>query len=438
MKTANDVLEVARGWLGKNKYDGSFKEIIDLYNSHKPLAVGYKVPYDKDWCDAFVSACAIKANAVDLIGTECGCQRHIGIWKNLGIWVQGSVKPYPGDVIVIDWDGNHNGYADHVGYVENVEGGVIYTIEGNRSCAVRRKQYQVGDYRIRGFAHPKYAKDIDSSSTSSHKKSVDEVANEVIRGIWGSGEDRMARLTAAGYNYDEVQEKVGELLNVPKSNGKYDFKQFVMDIQKAIGAHVDGVAGEETLSKTVTVSATQNRTHAVVRPLQKRLYAIGYTVVGKADGCTGPNFEKAVMEYQKDHVGYADGIITAHNNTWKSLLDMKPKDPENNKKEDYSLEQFVKDVQAACGARVDGIAGSETLRKTVTVSQYENIWHKVVLPVQKRLRALGYDEVGTPDGVAGTKFNKAVMHYQKDNGCYQDGIITARNLTWQKLLGICN
>ena len=38
------------------------------------------------------------------------------------------------------------------------------------------------------------------------------------------------------------------------------------------------------------------------------------------------------------------------------------------KKEAYSLEQFIREVQAACGAEVDGIAGPETLSKTVTVS----------------------------------------------------------------------
>ena len=44
------------------------------------------------------------------------------------------------------------------------------------------------------------------------KKSVDEIANEVIKGSWGSGAERKQKLEAAGYNYAEVQAKVNALL----------------------------------------------------------------------------------------------------------------------------------------------------------------------------------------------------------------------------------
>ena len=45
-----------------------------------------------------------------------------------------------------------------------------------------------------------------------YKKTVDEIANEVIRGEWGNGEERKELLTAAGYDYSEVQRKVNEKL----------------------------------------------------------------------------------------------------------------------------------------------------------------------------------------------------------------------------------
>lgn len=44
------------------------------------------------------------------------------------------------------------------------------------------------------------------------KKSVTEIAQEVIRGDWGSGEERKKKLTEAGYNATTVQRKVNELL----------------------------------------------------------------------------------------------------------------------------------------------------------------------------------------------------------------------------------
>lgn len=45
-------------------------------------------------------------------------------------------------------------------------------------------------------------------------KNIDELANEVIQGKWGNGEDRKFRLNDAGYNYQEVQNKVNEILNL--------------------------------------------------------------------------------------------------------------------------------------------------------------------------------------------------------------------------------
>ena len=79
-----------------------------------------------------------------------------------------------------------------------------------------------------------YNEDIikESSSTeTTDKKSVDELAQEVIDGKWGDGEDRKKRLEAAGYNYNAVQNRVNEMLAKPKKsvtevaknviNGKY-------------------------------------------------------------------------------------------------------------------------------------------------------------------------------------------------------------------------
>ena len=104
--------------------------------------------------------------------------------------------------------------------------------------------------------------------------------------------------------------------------------------------------------------------------------------------------------------------------------------------ESYTLNQFVKDVQKACGASVDGIVGKETLSKTVTLSATKNRTHAAVKPVQKRLYALGYTQVGEADGIAGKKFDLAVKTFQKDNGCWVDGEITAQRDTWKKLLGV--
>lgn len=104
--------------------------------------------------------------------------------------------------------------------------------------------------------------------------------------------------------------------------------------------------------------------------------------------------------------------------------------------ESYTLKQFIKDIQQATGSKVDGIAGPETLSNTLTLSAKLNRKHPAVYYVQRRLKALGYTEVGKVDGIAGGKFTAAVKHFQKNNGCEVDGEITARAKTWKKLLGM--
>lgn len=99
----------------------------------------------------------------------------------------------------------------------------------------------------------------------------------------------------------------------------------------------------------------------------------------------------------------------------------------------YSYKDFVKEVQSAIGAKVDSIAGKETLSKTITVSRRKNSRHAVVRPIQRYLNALGFN-CGAVDGIAGKLFDNAVKSFQKANSCVCDGEITARNKTWKKLL----
>ena len=106
---------------------------------------------------------------------------------------------------------------------------------------------------------------------------------------------------------------------------------------------------------------------------------------------------------------------------------------ENPTVQSYTYKEFVGDVQRVCGAKVDGIAGKETLSKTVTVSTTKNRKHAVVKPLQRYLNALGFD-CGQVDGIAGKLFDNAVKSYQRANSCVCDGEITARNKTWKKLL----
>lgn len=210
-KYASKVVTQAKAWLGKKESNGSFKVIIDTYNSQKPLPVGYKVKYTDEWCATFVSAVAVKLGYTDIIPTECSCDRMIALFKKMGCWIEDENRtPNAGDIIFYDWQdngiGDNKGSSDHVGIVEKVSGGQIHVIEGNKGQAVARRYLKINGKFIRGYGVPKYDKE------ATIKKTVNTIAKEVIAGKWGSGEDRKKRLTAAGYDYAEVQTAVNKML----------------------------------------------------------------------------------------------------------------------------------------------------------------------------------------------------------------------------------
>ena len=172
-KNAKTILDIARGWIGRKESNGSHREIIDVYNNHKPLARGYKVKYTDSWCATFVSACAIKTGYTDIIPLECSCNKMIEKFQKMGRWTEDDAHvPHLGDVIFYDWQdsgkGDNKGSSDHVGIVEKVEGSTITVIEGNKNDAVARRTIKVNGRYIRGYGLPKYdAKATNTSTTPS-------------------------------------------------------------------------------------------------------------------------------------------------------------------------------------------------------------------------------------------------------------------------------
>lgn len=94
---------------------------------------------------------------------------------------------------------------------------------------------------------------------------------------------------------------------------------FIKSVQTALGMKATGTATTTLLEKTVTVSATTNTKHKVVKPIQVYLNYLGYNC-GTADGVAGPKFDAAVKKYQKAKGCVVDGEITAKGKTWKKLL----------------------------------------------------------------------------------------------------------------------
>ena len=155
------LVRSAESWLGCSEADGTHEPIIDLYNSQEVLPMDYEVLYTDSWCATFVTAAAMKAGLTDIIPPECGCQRHIGLFQDLGRWQeQDTYIPLPGDIIYYAWDeepfGDCTGWADHVGIVVGTCWPFVKVIEGNKDDRVDYRIVSIWNPTIRGYALPEY------------------------------------------------------------------------------------------------------------------------------------------------------------------------------------------------------------------------------------------------------------------------------------------
>ena len=243
-KYASKVVAQAKAWLGYKESNGTHKAIIDVYNSHKPLARGYKVKYTDAWCATFVSAVAVKLGYTDIIPTECSCNKMIELFKSLGIWDESDArKPNPGDILFYDWEdngvGDNKGRSDHVGIVEKVVGDTITIIEGNYSNSVKRRNLRVNGKYIRGYGVPKYDKEIVPTVTTTNTKEVCTVnVKQLSKGSKGNAVKALQMLLI-GYGYSCGKSGV---------DGSFggDTLSAVKKYQKAKGLTVDGVVGAKT------------------------------------------------------------------------------------------------------------------------------------------------------------------------------------------------
>ena len=111
-----------------------------------------------EWCTCFVSWCANECGYIDtgVCPKFAGCGNGVQWFQERGQWLYGSTEPAPGMVIFFDWDnkggsGPQDGEADHVGIVQKVEDGIIYTVEGNSGNLCRVNRYPIGHYEILGY-----------------------------------------------------------------------------------------------------------------------------------------------------------------------------------------------------------------------------------------------------------------------------------------------
>lgn len=106
-----------------------------------------------EWCACFVSWCADQCGLLDsgAVPKFAGVGTGVQWFQSRGQWLDGSATPEPGMIVFFKWYGSDSLIADHVGIVERVEDGRIYTIEGNSDNMVRQNSYPVGYGEIKGY-----------------------------------------------------------------------------------------------------------------------------------------------------------------------------------------------------------------------------------------------------------------------------------------------
>lgn len=215
MRLRKTFVDTASRWLGYNEQDGSHKIIIDTYNTLSPLPRSYRVKYTDAWCATFVSAVAVKCGYTDIIPVECSCSKMIAIAKTMGIWEErDDYTPEQGDIILYDWQdtgtGDNVGNPDHVGIVASVGDSSFVVIEGNYSNSVKYRTMNKNGKYIRGYICPNF--DVETTSTKTNADYVN-TALDVIAGKYGTGSNRVAKLTASGYDASKVQRIVNAVLS---------------------------------------------------------------------------------------------------------------------------------------------------------------------------------------------------------------------------------
>lgn len=244
MRSRKAVVELARSWIGKRESNGSHKEIIDIYNSHRPLPRNAKMQYNYAWCACTVSALAIKLGYTDIMPVEMSCGFMIEEAKKMDIWVENDgYVPQPGDSVLYDWDdkgvGDNTGWPDHVGIVETVnkDAGYFTVIEGNYQDSVKRRTVSINGKFIRGFITPKYDS-VDEPVYIPKDTTMDQnrVAHEVIAGQWGNGAERKEDLEKAGYDYETIRRLVNAILNGDAVLAKDPVQNQDQPVEKCVAA----------------------------------------------------------------------------------------------------------------------------------------------------------------------------------------------------------
>lgn len=472
-ETRYNILSVAKVYLG-------YKE---GYNNDNMFGDWYGMPR-QPWCAMFASYCMDKAGvSQEIVKKFASCTAGWNWFSERGLTTRLSgFVPSKGDLIFFDWNPEKGDGIDHVGIVDRVENGRVYTVEGNHNDKVDQFDYPINSNQIWGYATPAFTgneKIKNSALTNTDNVIEDSVITYPVIARGSSGEyvkKAQDLLILRGY-----------LLSAYGADGIFgaETEAVVKNFQSCNNLIVDGIVGPQTWKKLygVAVSSPSSYPGSVIGmgargenvvKIQNELIRRGYNVPGGADGQFGSGCRAAVIQFQTDRNLDADGIVGKA--TWDALfpessstsstypgyvLDMGARgenvvavqerlmslgyDVPGGADGQFGsgLKNAIRQFQTDRGLEVDGSVGKNTwdalFPQSTTVSNYYpgqlisyGMSNYSVTLIQNRLSDLGYS-VGAIDGIFGDDTRNAVILFQTNNNLTADGIVG--ELTWNKLFG---
>lgn len=213
---ASTVIELAKAQVGYKETKSNITKYAAEIDSTWPEFYNTK-KQGAEWCDIFFDWLMLKSFGFDTaLKLTCqtkkscgaGCKFSYGYYKKKK---QVGKEARVGAQIFFSNAGTEDD-INHTGIVIGFDSSKVYTIEGNKNNQVTECSYSHADKKIFGYGYPKY--DEAELPKVEVKPDITKIATDVINGKYGNGAERKKKLTEAGYDYDEVQSKVNELLKL--------------------------------------------------------------------------------------------------------------------------------------------------------------------------------------------------------------------------------
>lgn len=196
----NEIVEKAIEYIGYTEGDNNDTIFGDWYGlSNEP------------WCAMFVSYCADQVGIPqDIIQKFASCTAGFKWFEEQGVAIRENIVPEVGDIIFFVWNNPNEPTPDHVGIVERVENGKVYTIEGNRSDKVQQYEYDIDDWHIYGYAQPNYEEEVSDLQYKVHLEEIgwtDYINAGEVAGTTGESR-RMEAIILQGNNGLDLKYRV--------------------------------------------------------------------------------------------------------------------------------------------------------------------------------------------------------------------------------------